>query len=132
MVRLNLMTASPHNTTLHRVSRHSTLAYQPKFARNLHALKYIRTLFLLSSPQVVQHLEVSLLRETIIQASSLGKRGRLGLAQVEVGRNDIYDSMASLVDRRGWGELQVYDATLEFDAHLVGLRFGFGYEVPLL
>ncbi|KAG0140079.1 hypothetical protein CROQUDRAFT_674842 [Cronartium quercuum f. sp. fusiforme G11] len=108
MTRLTLTTSSPLNTTLHHVSRHASLIYEPYFARILLSIKYLRTLFFFSAPHIVQHLDIGLLEQTIINPNI--KKNRLGTAKIEVGRDDEL------------GELHVYDATLVFDAHLDGLR----------
>ncbi|KAH9813449.1 putative adipose-regulatory protein-domain-containing protein [Melampsora americana] len=122
MVRLNLKTAPPQNITLHRISRHSSLIHQPRFARALDTIKYLRTLFFLSAPRLVQHLDINLFSQKVINPSSLAKKGGLALAEIQIGRDDVYDSTITLAHAKGWGELHIYDATLVFEAHLEGLR----------
>ncbi|POW19530.1 hypothetical protein PSHT_04528 [Puccinia striiformis] len=128
MVHFALVTTPPHNTTLHQSSRHASLMYEPGFARVLHAFKYLRTLFFLSSPPSVQHVRVPLLEHRIIHPSSLGKRTKIAYARIDVGRQDIYSSPTLLLERNGWGELQIYKAVLVFDAHLEGLRWALYYH----
>ncbi|WAQ84858.1 hypothetical protein PtA15_5A431 [Puccinia triticina] len=128
MVHFSLVTTHPHNTTLHQSSRHASLIYEPGFARVLHGFKYLRTLFFLSSPPSVQHIRVPLLEHRIIHPTSLGKRTKIAYAKIEVGRQDVYSSPTLLLERDGWGELQIYKATLAFDAHLEGLRWALYYH----
>ncbi|KAA1119616.1 hypothetical protein PGT21_030189 [Puccinia graminis f. sp. tritici] len=128
MVHFSLVTTPPHNTTLHRSSRHASLVYEPGFARVLHAFKYLRTLFFFSSPPSVQHVRVPLLEHRIIHPSSLGKRTKISHATIDVGRQDVYSSPTLLLERNGWGELQIYKAALVFDAHLEGLRWALYYH----
>lgn len=123
MVYLAISTAPPHDTILHQSSRPASLVYAPGFARVLHGFKYLRTLFFCSSPPSVQHVQVPLLEHVIIKPSSLGKRNKIGYATIEVGRRDVHGSPNLLLQNQGWGELQVYRATLVFDAHLDGLRW---------
>lgn len=122
MVRLTLKSAPPQNITLHRISRHASLIHQPRFARTLDTIKYLRTLFFLSAPRLVQHLNIDLFSQKVINPSSLAKKGGLALAEIQVGRDDVYGSTIPLAHAKGWGELHVYDATLVFEAHLDGLR----------
>ncbi|KAH9458031.1 hypothetical protein Pst134EB_010335 [Puccinia striiformis f. sp. tritici] len=88
----------------------------------------LRTLFFLSSPPSVQHVRVPLLEHRIIHPSSLGKRTKIAYARIDVGRQDIYSSPTLLLERNGWGELQIYKAVLVFDAHLEGLRWALYYH----
>ncbi|EGG03728.1 uncharacterized protein MELLADRAFT_78459 [Melampsora larici-populina 98AG31] len=122
MVRLTLKTAPPQNVILHRISRHSSLIHQPQLARTLDTIKYLRTLFFLSAPRLVQHLDIKLFSQKVINPSSLSKKGGLALAEIQVGRDDAYGSTISLAHAKGWGELHIYDAILVFEAHLDGLR----------
>ncbi|PLW37446.1 hypothetical protein PCANC_14828 [Puccinia coronata f. sp. avenae] len=128
MVHFSMVTNPPHNTTLHHSSRHASLVYEPRFARALHAFKYLRTLFLFSSPHSVQHVKVPLLEHRILHSSSLGKRTKLAYATIDVGRRDVYNSPTLLLERNGWGELQIYTAVIVFDAHLEGLRWALYYH----
>lgn len=128
MVHFSMVTNLPHNTTLHHSSRHASLVYEPGFARVLHAFKYLRTLFFFSSPPSIQHVKVPLLEHRIIRPSSLGKRTKIAYATVDVGRQDVYTSPTLLLERNGWGELQIYKATIVFDAHLEGLRWALYYH----
>ncbi|KAA1109789.1 hypothetical protein PGTUg99_035059 [Puccinia graminis f. sp. tritici] len=67
-------------------------------------------------------------KHRIIHPSSLGKRTEISHATIDVGRQDVYSSPTLLLERNGWGELQIYKAALVFDAHLEGLRWARYYH----
>lgn len=124
MVRLTLVSTSPHNATLHQSSRPASVTYEPQLARNLNSFKHLRTLFLMSPPPSIQKIKLPLIERRVLQSTSNGKRGKLGYAKVEVGRQDAYDESKN--DRTA--ELQVYQATLVLDAHLEGVRWVLYYH----
>ncbi|KAI8449457.1 putative adipose-regulatory protein-domain-containing protein [Phakopsora pachyrhizi] len=125
MVTFSLVSAPPLNATLHRTSRHASLVYEPSLARVFHAVKYLRTMFFFSSPPSIQNLKIPLLEQRIIQPRSWGKRGKISHAKLQVGRQDVYNPVSPPIPitRPPWGELQVYQANLVFDAHLEGIKW---------
>lgn len=73
----------------------------------------LRSLLSLVISPPTHHLKIPLLSRARISS-------RLNKAELEVGRRDAH------LGRAGWdggrGELQVFDARLQFEAHLDGIR----------
>lgn len=110
----------------------ASLTYHSPLTRSLLTFSHLRSLLSYSSSQV-QTLRIPLMVRKVLQTSGTKRAARIAAALIEVGRRDAYPPYDAVGGggfpvTRGIGELQVYEATLRFDAHFEGLRYDFSFS----